>query len=296
MKMFETHSRIFGSSANFRNEQLETENTRYPEPFRLLFVGDDHSHGCGWKSLPPDYTFSNCTTVDEGFRLQAIRAVRQSTNRKVVTVGSKRNPPQAPEDSSRHESWPGLRIDEISATVDWASFSADVILIYTGTTDIIQLDSAVHMIERFEAMLVRVHAALPTSRVIVCTILDQGGLTTPEMRYNLGAFNRLLPAVVSRRRASMMEIYLADVASALPKLCGPGSGVVEAGRAPMCSTSEVNPTSAGYAQVASALKPALLEVFALDGSCRGLPLCQDADVKLWRNQMDGGLRVVSSYS
>jgi hypothetical protein len=294
-----TNSRIFGASANFRNEQLEVDHTRYPEPFRFLFVGDDHSHGCGWKSYPPDYSFANCSSRDEGFRLGAVRAIRQSAGRKIVTVGSKRNPPDGPEDSSLHESWPGLTIDELGAKVgEWPAHQPDVVLIYAGTTDIVQLDSAATMAKRYELMLEKLHEALPTARVVVCTILDQGDPTaTPEMRYNLQTFNRLLPGIVERRRKAMMEVFLADVARALPLLCAPGSGRVEAvGRVPLCSTSEVNPTGVGYAQVAASLQPALAQVFGLDGSCRGHPLCQDADVRLWRNQVDGGIRVVASYN
>jgi len=263
-----------------------------------LFAGDDHSHGCGWKSFPPDYTYANCSIRDEGFRLGAIRSIRQSSGREIVTVGSKRTPPDAPEDTSRHESWPGLLINQLGAAVDWASHDPDVVLVYVGTSDLLQLRSARSMAEHYETMLEGLHAALPKARVVVCTILDQGPPTaSAETRYNLRSFNRLLPGVVARRRAAMMEIFLADVATALPNLCKPGSGVVEVlGRPPLCSASEVNPTGVGYAQVAAALQPALQQVFALDGSCRGHPLCQDKDVRLWRNQVDGGIRVVASHT
>lgn len=293
-------SRIHGASANFRNEKMEMDDTRYPEPFRFLFAGDDHSHGCGWKSFPPEYSFANCSSRDEGFRLGAIRSIRQSSGRKIVTVGSKRNPPDAaPEDVSRHDSWPGLQIYELAELVgSWAEFQPDVLVVYAGTTDLLQLNSARKMAEDYESMLVKIHEALPTARVVVCTILDQGTPTaSAEMRYNLRTFNRLLPGIVERRKAAMMEVFLADVAAALPDLCAPGSGVVEvAGRVPVCSASEVNPTGVGYAQMATALQGALQQVFGLDGSCRGHPLCQNKDVRLWRNQVDGGIRVVASYN
>jgi hypothetical protein len=93
-------SRIFGASANFRNEALETTNGRYPLPFRLLVVGDDHAHGCGWKSYPPDYAYANCSSLDQGFRVGLLQQLRANTELEIVAVGTKENPPVSPVVSS----------------------------------------------------------------------------------------------------------------------------------------------------------------------------------------------------
>ena len=47
--------------------------------------------------------------------------------------------------------------------------------------------------------------------------------------------------------------------------------------------------------IAEELRHAFEEIFMLDGSCVGLSRCQDSAVRDWRNQMGGGLRIVSSY-
>jgi len=50
-------SRIFGSSGDFRSKDKESTEPRFPAPFRLLIVGDDHAQGCGWKSFPVSSLF-----------------------------------------------------------------------------------------------------------------------------------------------------------------------------------------------------------------------------------------------
>jgi hypothetical protein len=95
-------SRIFGASANFRNEALEKSDGRYPLPFRLLVVGDDHAHGCGWKSFPPDYSYANCSSLDEGFRVRLLKQLRSATKLEIVAVGTKENPPVSPVVSRLH--------------------------------------------------------------------------------------------------------------------------------------------------------------------------------------------------
>lgn len=82
--------------------------------------------------------------------------------------------------------------------------------------------------------------------------------------------------------------------SPVTDLCKAGSGVAVGGlvNVPQCTQGELNPTNRGYLRLAAALVPHLQKrAFEIDGSCRGRPLCQDAEVKKWRNQIDGGLRV-----
>jgi len=98
-------SRIFGASANFRNEALEESDGRYPLPFRLLVVGDDHAHGCGWKSFPPDYSYANCSSLDEGFRVRLLQQLRAATELEIIAVGTKENPPVSPVVGRLHLIW-----------------------------------------------------------------------------------------------------------------------------------------------------------------------------------------------
>jgi hypothetical protein len=92
-------------------------------------------------------------------------------------------------------------------------------------------------------------------------------------------------------------VDLVDVSapdSPVTDLCKAGSGVAVGGlvNVPQCTQGELNPTNRGYLRLAAALVPHLQKrAFEIDGSCRGRPLCQDAEVKKWRNQIDGGLRV-----
>ena len=288
-------SRIFGASANFRNQALEVNRARYPEPFRLLIAGDDHAAGCGWKSYPPHYSYQNCSAeFDEGFRIGVVNQIRAATGFEINTVGSQEGPLAAPAFARRHEGRPGLRIDEVAAAVDWKGLAPDVILLLVGTNDVLQLDTAAAMEARYEAMLVAIYAQVPNARVIVGSTLDMTGSASAEVRHNLKLFRRLLPVLVARRRAAMMEVFFVETASL--GLCGIGSGTVVPSKVPKCSTGEQNPTVAGYASLAALFSSALEEAFALDGNCRFHPLCQDTEVRKWRNQIDGGLRVVSSYS
>ena len=288
-------SRVFGASANFRNQALEGTPARYPEPFRLLLAGDDHVHGCGFKSYPPDYTFANCSDLDEGFRVSLVRQIRAATGFEINAVGSRRHPAGAEAALSQHEGRPGLRIDEVAEQVDWEGLAPDIVVLLAGRNDVAQHNTAAAMERSYEAMLVRIQAALPNARTVVASVLDLGGSTGPELRHNLRLFNRILPALVGRRRdVSKMDAFYVDLSSL--GLCKDGSGVRAGSVVPQCTAGEQNPTGVGYATLANRLSAALEEVFALDGNCRFHPQCQDAEVRKWRNQIDGGLRVVSRYS
>jgi lysophospholipase L1-like esterase len=289
-------SRIFGSSGNFRSEELESSQPRYPEPFRLLIAGDDHAHGCGWKSYPPSYDFDNCSSFDEGFRVELVQQIQERTGIEVITVGSFHNPVSLSQNVASHEGRPGLTIDNITSTVEWKKYQPDLILLYAGTTDIVALDSASTMAAKYEDLLLEVRRQLPNVRVVVSSILDQGKLSNPELRHNIHAFNRKLPLVVNKLRGTTMELGFVDVGSLLPKLCVPGSrSIIQASNVPICSTREMNPTHYGYSQMASLLAAGFDEMLSLDGTCRGRPGCDNVDRRLWRNRIDGGLRVVTSY-
>jgi hypothetical protein len=47
--------------------------------------------------------------------------------------------------------------------------------------------------------------------------------------------------------------------------------------------------------MAAELEHAFDELFGLDGSTQSFPRRQSAAVRDWRNQIEGGLRVVASY-
>jgi len=244
----------------------------------------------------PKYDFDNCTEFDEGFRIELVQQIRQRTGIEVITVGSFHHPISMSASISRHEARPGIRIDEISTIIDWSLHSPDLILIYAGTTDIIQLDNAKTMIYKYDNLLVDLKNKLPNSRIVVSSILDQGKLSSSEMRHNIREFNRRLPDMISKHRNNMMEIRFIDIGTQLYKMCAPGSGkILSNSNVPLCSTNEMNPTVYGYSQMASILSQAFDELLSLDGTCRGRPKCDETDLRLWRNRIDGGLRVVASY-
>jgi indole-3-glycerol phosphate synthase len=68
--------------------------------------------------------------------------------------------------------------------------------------DIVRLRSANDMIAALEALLAQLAARLPTARVVLCSLFDQGLATGPQ-RANLQRFNRLLPSVAARAAASL---------------------------------------------------------------------------------------------
>jgi hypothetical protein len=290
-------SRIFGSSGDFRKKEYESIEPRYPEPFRFLIVGDDHAQGCGWKSFPPSYSFDNCTEFDEGFRIELVSKIRERTGIEIETVGSFQHPKSIAATSSLHEARPGLRIDEISSAVNWQLHKPDLLLLYAGTTDILQLDSAKTMIYRYDNLLTEIRSKLPNIRVVVSSILDIGGpFSTPEMRHNIHEFNRRLSDIINQHRNKMMEVRFIDLGKLLYKVCAPGSSqLLSTSNVPACSINEINPTVYGYSLMASHLSEAFDELLLLDGTCRGRPKCDETELRLWRNRIDGGLRVVASY-
>jgi hypothetical protein len=288
-------SRVFGAAANIRNQALEGTPARYPGPFRLLVAGDDHVHGCGFKSFPPLYSYANCSDLDEGFRVSLVKQVREATSYEVHAVGSRRTPASLDETLSRHEGRPGKRIDEVAALVDWAGLGPDLVVLLAGRTDLAPHDTAAAMEKRYEAMLISVQRALPNARTVVASVLDLGTGTQPEVRHNLDLFNRVLPNLVARRRsAANMDVFYVDLAPL--GLCKEGSGLIAGSVVPRCTSGEQNPTGVGYGDLATRLAQSLAEVVALEGNCRFHPQCQDDEVRKWRNQIDGGLRVVSRYS
>ena len=101
------------------------------------------------------------------------------------------------------------------------------------------------------------------------------------------------PRSVAEIRSS--SIYFADLARALPSLCAAGSSVIDETGVPLCTATEIVPTSRGYKMMAAELEHAFDELFGLDGSTQSFPRRQSAAVRDWRNQIEGGLRVVASY-
>ena len=223
-------SRIYGASANFRNRALETTATRYPEPFRLLFAGDDHSWGCGYKSYPPAYSYANCSGLDEGYRVGTMRLLREATGINIISVGSKEAPPVREPVvyawGNRHEALPGARVDEIAAGVDWAALGAaggvDGVVLTLGANDILQHDAARLVEARIAALLEVLQRTLPRARVVLTSVLEIGDAAADaEVRHNLRVLNRLLPATVARRRAENMEIFYVDLAEKARPLDSP---------------------------------------------------------------------------
>lgn len=310
-------SRIYGSSSTARDREKEASPNNVNGVWRLLFLGDGLTHGCGSKSYPPYYSQGECTDMDAGFRGALLAHLREDTGFQIQSVGDYNHPLGS---EHRHQAKPGMTVVRDLADLDWKRHSPHIILIVLGRSDILLYQNPRAMAAALEDALVTLCAALPNVRVIISSILDIGGMvndTTEIQRASLQAFNALLPSIVERRRNGVpppkskmstttastdgvhqsMQISFTDTAKTLPALCRHGSHEVTAGGVPLCVSNEVFPTMRGYKMIAEALRHAFDESFMLDGSCVGRLHCQEQPVLNWKNNHigDGGLRVVSSY-
>lgn len=129
-------SRIYGSSSNHRNRQLEFAPQDSPEPWRLLIVGDNLALGCGSKAYPPTYALSACTSLDTGFRAELLERLRVSSQATIVSVGCNTTTPSGSEHA--HCAREGMTVDDFYDTVldQIQTIRPDIILVMLGMVGI----------------------------------------------------------------------------------------------------------------------------------------------------------------
>jgi lysophospholipase L1-like esterase len=117
---------------------------------------------------------------------------------------------------SGHEGHPGWRTDEIARHVEsWLErYWPSLILLMTGTNDIVQGDPISLALERLEMLLKRIHNTAPTARILVGSIT---GVRHPnDYHVNpqiIEAYNTQIPPLIELHRQTTENIHFADIAS-----------------------------------------------------------------------------------
>jgi lysophospholipase L1-like esterase len=157
---------------------------------------------------------SSPTDVPGGYRAR-LHSLLMAKGVAVDFVGTQADNP-SPElpPSSRHEGYPGCRIDELApyAAAKIREFTPDIVLLHLGTNDIAQhhaLDSAA---TRIDAMIGTMLAACPKTTVIVATIIRMDAAGSQPLA---DAYNEQLRAQVEARRKRGERVVLVEMATAL---------------------------------------------------------------------------------
>ncbi len=177
---------------------------------------------------------------------------------------------------SRHEGWPGFRIDQMRRVIDRQATHVDVALVMLGTNDVVQRydpgesypqgrvaygDPAQralfvrHLTARLQALVDDLQRRHPGVRVVVATIppiTSTGGVGPPDAV--TPDYARAVRALVAGEQRRREPVVLADVWSSLLE-----AGLVRPGD---LAQDGVHPTAAGYARMASVFAAAVRSVLA----------------------------------
>ena len=176
------------------------------------------------------------TAETPGFR-DAVRAQLVAAGRRVDLVGSQR----APSDDPEHEGHEGLRTDELAAdATGWVSAaSPDVVMVLSGTNDLMQSTPPATVATRLRTLLDAVWAGAPEARVVVASPPPQhrGYDPAPWAEYA-----RSVGAIAAEYEAAGKPVEHVDLSASLTE----------------AETSDgVHPTEAGAAKIAALWVPAV---------------------------------------
>jgi lysophospholipase L1-like esterase len=185
----------------------------------------------------------------------------QTGGYRVDFVGSQRFAPLGGDPD--HEGHPGWRMDELATSVQgWLAVEQpDVILLHTGTNDVLQGASQALMQQRLTNLVDLILAARPGVHLLIATIIDvrnpnsYGG--TPE---RIAEMNALIPPLVQARAAQGHNIRLVDMHDL--------AGIV----ATDYSADGVHPNATGYDKMAAVWYSALQQVLTPGNSLQQLQL------------------------
>jgi lysophospholipase L1-like esterase len=166
-------------------------------------------------------------------------------------VGSQSNGDSTLPDKD-HEGWPGWRTDQISgkAATSIPAYQPDVILLHTGSNDIVQNTSAAVMTSRLQSLMSNAYTLKPDITIVVASIIPRymNGTWTAQIWKD---YNASIPGLVNQFKSQGKKAVYVDMAAA-----GLSLG------APDYDADGVHPTKSGYDKMAAAWYPAVKPLFS----------------------------------
>nr|MDT0660011.1 GDSL-type esterase/lipase family protein [Micromonospora sp. DSM 115978] len=158
-------------------------------------------------------------------------------------VGSLTNGPASLGDRN-HEGHSGWRIDQLDANINaWmSSYTPRTVLLHIGTNDIFQNRDLPNAPNRLAALIDKITAASPTTKVFVASIVPAGNSGTDAQ---VRSFNAAIPQIVQTRANAGRQVYFVNMYAAL------NTGDLADG---------VHPNATGYSKMATTWYNALLAV------------------------------------
>ncbi|MDG4786824.1 GDSL-type esterase/lipase family protein [Micromonospora sp. WMMD1102] len=178
----------------------------------LLHTGHRVEAAAAVRVMPLGDSITDGFNVPGGYRVDLWQKV-VAGGYSVDFVGSLTNGPASLGDRN-HEGHSGWRIDQLDANiVGWLNtFQPRTILLHIGTNDIFQNRDLPNAPNRLAALIDRITATAPETKIFVATIVPAGSASTDAQ---VRSFNAAIPQIVQTRANAGRPVYLVNMYNAL---------------------------------------------------------------------------------